>query len=708
MLQGEASATDLSAIFHPRSIAILGASRSPEKISGRPIALLKAIGFGGSVYPVNPSAERVQGHTAFPSLAELPESPDLAVIALPKARVLAGLEDCAERGVKAAVLFTSGFREDGAEGAALEARLAETARRSGMRLLGPNCMGAFDVHARTAATFAQAAGRARRQGGLSIVSQSGAVASYLLTAANERCIGVAKWVATGNEADVSVADCIDYMAGDAHTRVIAAYLEGVPDGRRLLRALARAHAMSKQVVLVKVGRSARGAKAVGTHTGALVGDDLVFDAAIAERGAIRVETFDEVLDVAALCADAEHLRRDRRLALASISGGAGIMMADAADGTALSLPEPDAEAADRIKAVLPGASAGNPVDTTARIIEDFGALTEVLEALAGTGRFDCIVTFLGTVGHSETGTGAVIEAATSAAMAQVRNVLVLHTNAANAVRFSDAGLCVIPDPVRAIRALGSVAGAASTREAPPPRDHLRVAVPAAPLTERSAKALLAEAGVPAPAEIVARTPVEAAEAQRTIGAPVAMKLLSPDIAHKSDIGAVVLGVSSPEAAGAAFDRIVRAAQDAVPSARIDGVFVSPMIAPVAELIVGAVTDPTFGPVVMVGLGGVFAEIAKDTRIALAPVEPEEALALIRSLDGFALLDGARGRPRGDVAAAARAVSALSHFAVANADWVASCEVNPLAVLPEGAVALDALIERHPDLRSETLDLTSAA
>jgi len=679
---------ELQALFEPRSVAVFGASRSQSKISGRPLALMRQIGYPGEVYAINPSANEVQGHRAYADLSKLPIVPEAAIIALPRDAAVDAVAQCAEAGIKIAVVFSSGFREAGGAGSTGEAEMLRAARAAGMRILGPNCMGAFDVMAPSALTFAQAAARTERKGGLSIVSQSGAIASYIASLAVTRSIGLSKWVATGNEVDITVAECIAHLAADPSTRVIAAYLEGISNGPELLSALRAAAENDTPVVLLKSGRSAAGAAAASTHTGALAGDNAVFEAAVTSTGAILSDSIEEMLDVAALLNAGCH--RPERIAICSISGGAGILMADAAEAAGLALPGlPDSVAA-QIAKCLPTASLGNPLDTTATIIEDFSRLSDLVNAYDQSGAFDAVVLFLGTIGHSDAGTAAALAAIDSNSQRGMSLVLVLQGSIASLKAFADRGHCVIEDPTRAIRAVASIAARRLRRPDRSEGRNMSVPAPIGPLNEAASKELLAVAGLPVLEETCATSPEAAEEAVRN-GGRFAFKLLSPDILHKSDIGGVVLNVSGRQAAHEAYDRIIAAARAASPEARIDGVLVSEMMDPIGELIVGTIDDPTFGTAVMVGLGGIFSEITRDTVIALAPVSVPDARDMIDRLAGVSIFKGARGRHHGDLEAAAEAVSVLSEFAAQNAPWALSVEINPLAVLPKGVVALDAAI-----------------
>ncbi|WP_333826730.1 acetate--CoA ligase family protein [Pararhodobacter sp.] len=700
-MTGTFSDRGAAAIFSPRAIAIVGASTEPTKTGGRPVHLLRKHGYAGAIYPVNPKVDAVQGLPAFATLDALPEVPDLVLVAVPGAAAVAALEMAAARGVAAAIVLSAGFSESGAEGVALQERVSAIARESGMRIVGPNCLGAVGVRERAIGTFSIALEQEMpKAGGISIVSQSGNIGSAALSMLADSGVGLARFIATGNEADVQASDAIGWLADDAETRVILCCLETCRDGPRLTAALERAYKAGKPVIALKIGTSEAGQKAALSHTGGLAGSDRVFDAVFARYGAVRVHSLEELVEVGA-AAEAVGARRigvQPSAAMVAASGGFGVMMADAASAHGVGVNPLGAEAQARIRAILPLAATGNPVDATAQM----SANPDVLEALLDATLAD------------DANTTVCLMLALGMGIPRLRKVFteaLARVTARHADRTLVACIAGPKDAVADLRALGiacfptidaAMRGTAALGRIERARHHPAPPVEAiapAPLpagttrNEASAKAALAAAGLPFPQEFTALSADDAARAADELGVPLAMKILSPDIQHKSDIGGVALNVSGADGARAAYDRLIAAAAQHAPKARIDGVLIAPMTAGGTELILGTVTDPTFGPVVMVGLGGVFAEIFKDTALRLAPVSEDQALEMLRGLKAFALLDGARGRKPADVQAAARAVAALSRFAVRHADAVAEIDINPLLVRDagQGAVALDALI-----------------
>lgn len=697
--QRPAPGAGLDAILRPRSIAIIGASQDATKIGGRPVQLLQRFGFPGAIWPVNPRATEVQGLPAFASVAALPAAPDLAIIAVAAEHAGSALEQCAARGTGAAVVFSSGFAELGAEGEAAQAALGAIAARTGMRILGPNSLGAVSVAERSIATFSIVLeGALPPPGPLGIASQSGNLGSYTMLLARERGIGVSRFLTTGNECDVDIADCIAWLARDAATKVVLAVLETCRDAPRLVRALELAREAGKPVVVLKIGATEAGQAAAASHTGALAGSDAVFDAVFARTGAVRVRSVEALLDLGhAAAVAADHLPRGRRTMLLTASGGFGVLLADAATALGLELPAPEAATQSRILGVVPFASARNPVDATAQMGARPEVLTEILAALLADANCDALLLQLAASLYVPRLRAVFLPALRAMREQHPEKLLMLSVHGpADAVAECTALGIPVADGVDASTAVLAGLCALAEARATPMRPAV-VVPPAAPLdgnalrTEAAAKRALAAAGVPVLPERVVQSAAEAAEAAAALGFPVVLKIVSPDLPHKTEVGGVALDLRDADRVSAAHHAMLAKVRAAAPQARIDGVLVAPMLRGGVELILGAKQDPVFGPVVMVGLGGIFAEIMQDVAVRPAPVDEAEAHDMLRSLRAFPLLDGARGRPKADVAAAARAVAALSCFAAQQAATVAEVEVNPLLVLPDRAVALDALV-----------------
>jgi len=696
----------LDALMMPRSIAIIGASQDATKIGGRPVDLLRRYGYAGKIYPVNPKAEMVQGLQAYASVGALPEAPDLAIVAVDAERAPEAIEQCADRGVRSVVVFSSGFAELGEQGRAMQDRLLAAARRTGMRLLGPNCLGAVSIPEKAIATFSIVLEHSMpKAGSLGIVSQSGNLGSYTMRMASDRGAGISRFMTTGNECDIDIADGIAWLARDPATRVILCCFEACRDAERLIAALTEARDAGKPVIALKVGTSEAGQAAAASHTGAMAGSDAVFDALLARYGAVRVRSIEELIDLghAASILLPDRLPKGRRLAVVTASGGFGVLLADAAQAVGLSLPELSEATQRAILELVPFASARNPVDATAQMSSRPDMLQKILSAVVADDRTDVIVLPLPFSLH----------------MPRLRSVY-METLRYIRAQYPDRPviLCVEgpPDALAELHAIGyptipsfdgccaivaSLARLQALASAPKEASQIAVAK-ATPLAadafrhELGAKHALAEAGIPVLAERLVSDADAAARAAREIGFPVVLKIASPDLPHKTEVGGVAVGLRSEEEVRQAHARMLTRVADKAPHAAIDGVIVAPMANGLSELILGGRIDPVFGPVVMVGLGGIFAEIMQDTAVQMAPVSETQAMAMLKSLKAFAVLDGARGRRRTDLKAAAQAIAALSRFAVAHADTVSEIDINPLLLKAdgEGAVALDALLIPH--------------
>lgn len=691
----------LDALFKPRSIAIFGASEDVTKIGGRPLQFLQKYGYRGAIYPINRKGGTVQSLQAYANVADLPEAPELAVMAVPPESVLEAVKDCAARGVRAVVILSSGFSEMGEAGSRLQAQIGQVARSSGMRVVGPNCLGAIGVADKSIATFSVALESAFPTAGhVGIVSQSGNLGSYAMRLAVDRGIGISRLLTTGNECDVDIADGIASLATDPATSVILCCMETCRDAGKLVRALAMAREAGKPIIVLKVGVSDAGSEAAASHTGALAGSDAVFDVVLRNGGAIRVPSIEQLLDVghAVSVVGTARAPKGNRAALVTASGGFGVLMADAASAQGLDLPKLSARTQERILSALPYASPGNPVDMTAQVSSRPELLVQVLSAVAEDPACDAVI----------------LQSAYAFQMPRLRDVYIAALEQVRRDHPSRLILlcCKAPgDTIAQLNRLGfptveTIDAACSTlaalvrlgtRGEPVATAAAWSSTAALPqeafANEASAKAALAQAGVPVLKEITAASRDAALAAAREIGFPLVLKIVSPDIAHKTEVGGVVVGVRSEAQLADEYDSLLARVAQKAPQARIAGVLVAQMAQGGVELILGTKKDPVFGPVVMVGLGGIFAEVLRDVALQIAPVTEAQATQMLRSLKAFPLLDGARGRAKADVAAAARAAAALSQFAARHADAVAEIDINPLVVMDQGqgAFALDALL-----------------
>lgn len=690
------SRPSLAPFFAPGAVAVVGASRDPSKIGGSVLANLRSAGFEGRVIPVNARADQVQGLRAFPSLLEVDGPVDLAVITVPAPAVLTVLTECVRKGVGGAVVISAGFRETGGEGGRREAELREWLRGRPIRVLGPNCLGWIRPSRRLNVTFAPGMPEA---GGIAFVSHSGALAVAILDWARDRRLGFSLFASLGNQADLNESDLLGAVAKDPETRVIVGYLEGVADGRRFFDALRLAAAL-KPVVLLKAGRSAEGARAVSSHTGALAGSDRAFEAAVRQAGAVRVETVAELFDLARGLAS-QPSPRGRRLLVVTNGGGLGIVSTDAARTAGLQVePLPQPLRRQLAEHLPPTASLANPVDLVGDA--DAARFSHALHALGGESADAALVVLTAQAVTDSAGVARAVIGATRGWSIPLLAAFVGGARVvAGARALEEAGIPCYPFPEPAVRTLAGMALVAERRAPKPAPTPYPVRLDEA----RQALARITEAPVAQPGMLElaplldaygircavgspAVSPEQAGAVAEELGFPVALKILSPDISHKTEVGGVVLGLAThgevARAAGAMLER-VRAAR---PGAQIQGVLVQPMVRMGKELLLGMVRDPQFGPLVMVGLGGIYVEVLDDTAARLAPMARAEALAMLDELRMAPLLRGVRGEPAVDRLALAETICRFGQMAADLPD-LAEIEVNPLMAGPDGAVAVDA-------------------
>lgn len=688
----------LDALVRPRSVAVIGASDDPTRIGGRPIDYMRRQGFGGTILPVNPNRPTVQGLPAFGSVAALPETPDVAIVAVPGEAAIKAVDDLGAKGCRSAVVFTAGFAEVDAAGAAMQDRMVAAARHHGMRLLGPNCLGLFNAAINFYPIFSTSFEQGwPLPGKIGIASQSGAYGTHVFAASRMRGIGTPVCITTGNEADVSLGEAIGWMAQAPEVEVICAYAEGIRESARFTAALDLARRNRKPVVLMKVGRSELGSHAAKSHTASIAGDDTITQAVLDEFGVVRATTTEQMLDIAYAATKRIYPVRNS-LGVITVSGGAGVLISDAAEAAGVPMPPMPEASQAHLRSLISFCAPRNPVDCTAQAVNQAELFPEFLEATARDGGYAAMLVFLTQTGGSTT-MAPKLRPYLKAAREKFPDRLWVISAIAPPEKirwYEDDGHLVFEDPTRAVAVIeamgrfGASFAAAERAEIVVPR----MALPETTPSEAEGKRILAAAGVPAVPEKACTSAEEAVVAAEAFGYPVVAKILSPDILHKSEIGGVILDLGDATAVRAAHATLLARAAERAPGARIEGVLIAKQIRGAVEMALGVTRDPVFGPVAMVGLGGVFIEILKDVAFRRCPFDTTEAEAMIRSLKGFPLLDGARGRPKADVKALAGTLAALSRFAAGAGERLLSVDVNPLLVLPEGqgAFAADAVIE----------------
>lgn len=699
------SSTDLGAgirpLIAPKSIAILGASDDPGRIGGKPIDYSRRSGFAGPIYPVNPNRETVQGLKAYASVTDLPEPVDCAIVAVPSKFVVQSIQDCADKGVKSCLVFSAGFSEMGEEGVAAQLAVADIAKQTGLRIQGPNCLGLFNASIGWYATFSTAFERnlGKISGPVAFATQSGAYGSHLIALAHDRKAGVSQWTSTGNEVDVELAECIAYYAMDENVKVIVAQAEGARNGERLRAALELARDKGKPVIFVKIGRSEIGATAAQSHTAALVGADTVYEALFRQTGAYRADGMIELLEVLH-AAEFGIFPESNKLGIMSLSGGLGIQMADSAEDCDLELPEMPAEAQKEALEMLPFSAPRNPFDVTAQALNQPELLVENLRLMLKEGDYDSIAIFLAVAASSKRLVDILVPVMKEVRADFPEKLIVLSMSGPEDMmqRYLDAGFPYYEDGTSSVKAIAAMThfGTSFARgrgDAPLEVPMTADAPPVSEVSEFEAKQIIASAGIRVTQDYLARNAEEAVEAHGDIGGKVVLKIASADIAHKTEIGGVLVGLSSAEEVAEGYETLMMRGRTARPDAKIDGIIVSEMIEGGVETVMGVHRDPLFGPVVMFGLGGVFVEVLKDVTFRLAPFGVDEAHRMIREINGFAMLQGVRGAPPSDIDALADALARLSSYAAKYSNEIDSIDINPIIALPEGegVVAVDALI-----------------
>ncbi|MBN1179272.1 MAG: acetate--CoA ligase [Anaerolineae bacterium] len=695
----------LDFFFSPSSIAVIGASRDPDKLGYAVLSNLKEGNFPGTIYPINPKADEILGLKAYPSVAEIPGPVDLAVVVIPYPFVPAVLEECGKKGVPGAVVISAGFREAGREGLERERELIEIAKRHGIRLIGPNCLGVIDTDTPLNATFA--AGMPPG-GPIAFMSQSGALGTAVLDMALAGRIGFSRFVSLGNKADVDEVALLESWEDDPSSRVILIYVEGVSDGQYFMEVAHRV-TRKKPVVAVKSGVTQAGSRAVSSHTGSLAGSEAAYHAAFRQAGVIRAESMQHLFDYARAFAY-QPLPAGERIAIVTNAGGPGILATDALEHAGLRLARLKPETIEALMADLPGAaSAANPVDVLGDaladryghalklVLEDPGvdgcivivtpqAMTQIEETAHVVGRtsqqFDKPV--LGCfMGEARIAAGVNVlrqynvpnysfpELAASALAA-----MVAYKDERDRPSYEPTHFEVDQDAVREVFAKARGEGRVSIGEA-------------------EARAILEAYNFPIPPSQLASTPEQAVEIAEQMGYPVALKVASPDILHKTDVGGVKLHVNSANDVRDAFDLIVYRANRYVPGARVWGCMVQKMVPPGREVLIGMSRDPQFGPLVAFGLGGIYVEALKDVVFRVAPFSEQEAREMIGEIRAYPLLEGVRGEPPADHAAMVDTLCRISQLVI-DFPEIVELDINPLMVFEEGrgAIALDMRLVLH--------------
>ena len=690
--------TTLKEIMSPKSIAIVGASDNKARIGGRPLAHMIEQKFSGGIFPINPNRDSVQGIKAYSTLLDVKEDLDFILVAVPSQIVVSVLEQAVIKKAKTALIFSSGFSEIGGQGEIYQNQIKKISKESGLRVIGPNCLGLFNSATNFYPTFTSTIDRATPiPGGISIASQSGAYGSHIYMVAHQRGLGIRYWMTTGNEVDLSVGETIQLMAEDPDVHSIMAYAESVKDGEQFTKALDTARSEKKPVIFMKVGRSEVGAAAANSHTASLAGEDAIYDEVLKAHGAYRVKSTEEMLDVA-YATKPRIFPAGKNLGLVTISGGGGVLMADAASDEGLTVGPMPQDAQDKLKKLVPFASPMNPVDVTAQFFNDLSIVPKFTDLMLSRGGYDALIGFWTSVAGSPLLSKPLLSSLKQAMTGYEDKLFINCMVAPEEIvkTYENEGFLCIEDPTRAVVAMSALMFFGekfniNTIKQNFKKDSYVINLPQKKLNEIDCSEILRRANLP----IVESSRIEKIDDLSPIfendNNKYVMKILSSDIQHKTDVGGVILNIENIEQAKEAFNKIHKNVEEKAPKAIIEGIMISPMIKDGFECILGAKIDPVFGPIVMFGLGGIYTEVMKDISFAEAPLSTKKAEKMILSLKSKDIFYGARGQSSVDIKSLITAIVNLSNLIAANSDQIDQVEMNPILVSQNNVVALDALI-----------------
>jgi acetate---CoA ligase (ADP-forming) len=698
----------LDTFFSPASIALIGASRDQEKIPGRLLSMLRMNEFPGKLYPINPNYGDIDGLKCYPSIAAVGQPIDLAIVLIPARTVLGALRECAAAGVRNAVIISSGFAEEGGDSAAMQEAIADLARTTGMRISGPNAEGFYSEAQRVAATFSPTVdvkpnaprliATTRRIG---IVAQSGGIGFAIYHRAKALGIALSYVVSAGNESDLGAGEFLDYLVQDSSTDVILLFIEGIRDVGKFLAAARRAAETEKPVIVAKVGRSGAGERAAASHTASMAGWSAAYDAVFAKYGFIVSNDLDEAVTIAAVLTTNPMPKGDR-VGVLTVSGGAGIWGADTVSMQGLQVPELSESIQAEIRALIPSyGSARNPIDVTAQGVHS-GGLQKSIDLLSVSDEVDAVLVVLSLSSDTRM---PFKQAELKPVISAQNKPIVFYSYTLPSpyarVDLAASGVVVLSGLTHVGVAMRHMVQRAKFRLASPvevpasaQRD-ISAYLKSATLSEADSKSLLRDAGIALPDEVLVtdKSGLDAAIAR--VGLPLVMKIQSRDIPHKSEVGGVRVNITTKGEAFAAYQMLLDNAHRHRPNAAIQGVLVGPMAKKGVEIIVGTLLDATFGPMVMVGLGGVTTELFRDVVYRPAPVSAAEATAMLAELKAAPLLNGFRGAAKSDIPALSQLISQISLLAARFSEQISEIELNPVLVHPEGqgATIVDALVVR---------------
>lgn len=703
----------ITPLVRPRSIALFGCSQASESaLPNIPLRLLQTRGYPGKIFPINPKYDEVWGLKCYPSISAIPpeEEIDLAFLLIPFARVPQILEECCQRGVRSVIVGSGGFAEVGGEGLDRQEQIKEIARAAGIRVMGPNCLGLINLPDRVYATFSPVHGLDLSPGKVGIVAHSGSIGLSILNRLVDKGVGVSYFFSSGNEADLDLCDFIEFLLEEPSISVIGAFIECIRNPQRFLGLAERALEVGKPIVALRAGSSERGARTILAHTGALAGSARVYEAAFRGKGILRAESYDDMVGMIEILAKARHLPRGGRLGVITTSGGSAGVMADNCALRGVELAELSNFTREEISRMQSFGTAQNPLDLTGQVGSDPLLFQRCLDLLLGDEAIDTLLLIFTNL-FGQLGNG--ILGRVSEVLEHTEKPLIALLTGGSITDECIQPVSKGPLPLfrgfhECLRSIKAVEDYARFREKWKKRAHEReeivspgelaeirnrLAERKGALTEEESKALLSRYRIPVAREGLARDLGEARRLAAEIGYPVAVKVVSPQILHKTEAQAIQLNVRDEKELEATYPRLLERVRGHHPPAEIRGVLVQEMVADGMEVIVGTSCDPTFGPTVLFGMGGIYAELLRDVSLRLAPVSRQEALEMVREIKGYEILAGARGRPPGDLEAIADTIWRLSRLVQDLGDLVAAIDINPLIVRQEGlgVKGVDALV-----------------
>jgi acetyltransferase len=703
---------DLHSLLNPKSVALIGVSGDPSRIGGRILKYLKQHGYAGRILPVNPKYEEIGGDKCYPSLASIPFDIDVALIAVPEQSVLSVLEEAGKKGTKSAIIYSSGFSELGTKGESKQQAIKQVAEAYGMAVCGPNCVGIIGVRNKTAMSFSQVLDVPRlTPGNIAFISQSGALGGATLNRVQDAGIGISYFISTGNEAVLESSDFMEYLLDDPDTSVIMALIEGVRDGGKFLRLADLSVKKNKPIVVMKVGRTEEGGKAASSHTGSMTGSDAVYEAVFRQKGIIRVEEIEDLYLTASVLAKSPR-PKGNRVGIITTTGGGGIILTDKLVEMKMNLPE----LSPRTERRLMEASATfgvikNPLDLTAQVVNDPLLFPKSVETMVQDENLDLVIVAIAMVAgeRSRQRASYIVQAADSTDKPLLTWWAAGSLSSLGTKVLEESRVPLFTSPERCVKAVSALVWYSKFLETHGPEKtsmdldlpDLRSGVEellktsGRVVTEDVGKKVLSSYGLPVAIGELGKNPEEIKRIAAKIGYPVALKIVSPQIQHKTEAGGLKLNIDNEKDLTDAYETILGNVKRHNPEVEIKGMLVQEMVPAGREIIIGITRDPQFGPMVMFGLGGIFVEVLKNVSLRHAPLKETDAWEMIREIKGYKILEGVRGEKRSDLESIVQALMAVSKMAVDLGETFSEIDINPLVVYPGkgGIKAIDCLFVR---------------